>query len=187
MVTYLVYSGLIKSVYVLVLMFKCQKNKQCKGVDCFIVSLSRGRVNNNTKLFISKEGGGVKKLVFIAVVAITFCQSTIAQMTFADSLSLNTGIIITDSDGKDYDIDALRKEGKHVVLHQTTVGWPCNSFGEGHNDAFEEFGSNTGDAIFIVIMMEDRDVQDLVDDYVAQSGATPIFQMRINYCLIKRD
>lgn len=38
---------------------------------------------------------------------------------FAGTFSSNTGLLLTDNEGTDYDIDALIASGYHIMVHQT--------------------------------------------------------------------
>ncbi len=57
----------------------------------------------------------MKKLVILlSIVFVTL----ISAKTFPDQ----TGIVLTDLDGKTYDIDKLIKDGKHIFVHQMYSG-----------------------------------------------------------------
>ena len=53
----------------------------------------------------------------IATVAVT-----IVALSFGGQLSNTTGVIMTDWNGKTYNLDALLSSGKHVIIHQMYSG-----------------------------------------------------------------
>lgn len=44
---------------------------------------------------------------------------TLIFLVAAGTLPSEIGIVMTDDNGNSYDIDALLKEGKHIVVHQS--------------------------------------------------------------------
>lgn len=106
-----------------------------------------------------------KKIFFLLSVLAVCCLGG----TFPD----NTGIVLTDTKGKTYDIDALIKAGKHIVIHQTFSGWGCVSAGQGLDRIFKKYGSNKEDLIFIVAVISNDSESKMIQAY----GFTPDFPM----------
>lgn len=57
----------------------------------------------------------MKKLVML----IAFVCATVL---FAKQFPKESGIVLTDLDGKTYDIDQLLDKGKHILIHQMYSG-----------------------------------------------------------------
>lgn len=55
-----------------------------------------------------------KKVMLLALIVVSFL--------FAGTFPNETGIILTDLEGKTYDIDALLNDGKHILVHQMFAG-----------------------------------------------------------------
>jgi hypothetical protein len=47
---------------------------------------------------------------------------TLLSLSFGGQLPNTTGVVMTDWDGKTYDLDALLNSGKHVFIHQMYSG-----------------------------------------------------------------
>lgn len=55
-----------------------------------------------------------KKVMLLAFMVVSFlCAGTFPNQT---------GIVLTDLEGKTYDIDAILNDGKHILVHQMFAG-----------------------------------------------------------------
>lgn len=55
-----------------------------------------------------------KRVMLLALVVVSFlCAGTFPK---------ETGIVLTDLEGKTYDIDALLNDGRHILVHQMFAG-----------------------------------------------------------------
>ncbi len=95
---------------------------------------------------------------------------------YLQKISKTTGIICTDLNGNNYNIDSLLNNGKHILVYQVFVSSPVGTHnGPFLDDVYELFGDNKEDLIVLVAdVLPTDDSSDIVDAFISK-GAVPNF------------
>lgn len=94
-------------------------------------------------------------------VLVLFC----ATLVLGGTISKNTGIVLTDTEGRTYDIDNLLDQGKHIGVVTTGSGWGgCIGAGRAINNTYNNDGKNEGDFIFLLLDVQEGDTEKKIKD-----------------------
>lgn len=115
----------------------------------------------------------MKKLVSLFIVSMLAMSFSKAQV----SVNTATDFTVTDLHGNTFNLFSVLNQGKHVVIDFffTTCG-PCQAVSPKYKQAFQNYGCNTGNVVFISIDKGDNNSQcQAYENTYVGAGGPPMF------------